>query len=61
VNIPKKKAVLRCDNGVTGGNDKPPAGRKTCLQVAFLLAAADKSAFALLSTKVTKLMRRIRR
>jgi hypothetical protein len=20
--------VLRCDNGVTGGSDKPPAGRK---------------------------------
>jgi hypothetical protein len=29
VNNPMENAVWRCDNGVTGGNDKPPAGRKT--------------------------------
>ncbi len=39
----------------------PPAGRKTCLQVAFLIGLPVKSAFALLSQKVTKAMRRIRR
>ena len=38
-----------------------PAGRKTCLQVAFLIGLPVKSAFALLSQKVTKAMRRIRR
>ena len=32
----------------------PPAGRKTCLQVAFLIGLPVKSAFALLSQKVTK-------
>ena len=37
-----------------------PAGRKTCLQVAFLIGLPVKSAFALLSQKVTKAMRRIR-
>jgi len=33
---------------------KPPAGRKTCLQVRIFDAAGVKSAFALLLTKVTK-------
>jgi hypothetical protein len=27
VNISTENAVLRCENGVTGGNDKPPAHR----------------------------------
>ena len=39
----------------------PPAGRKTYLQVAFLIGLPVKSAFALLSQKVTKAMRRFRR
>ena len=33
---------------------KPPAGRKTCLQVCTFVGEADRSAFALLLTKVTK-------
>ena len=41
--------------------EKPPAGRKTCLQVAFLIGLPVKSAFALFSQKVTKAMRRVRR
>ena len=34
--------------------EKLPAGRKTCLQVCIFVGVADKSAFALLLTKVTK-------
>ena len=51
----RRKAAHRPQDG------KPPAGRKTCLQVAFLIGLPVKSAFALLSQKVTKAMRRIRR
>lgn len=51
----RRKAAHRPKDG------KPPAGRKTCLQVAFLIGLPVKSAFALLSQKVTKAMRRFRR
>ena len=34
----------------------PPAGRKTCLQVAFLMGLPVESAFALLLTRVTELI-----
>ena len=51
----RRKAAHRPQDG------KPPAGRKTCLQVAFLIGLPVKSAFALLSQKVTKAMRRVRR
>ena len=34
----------------------PPAGRKTCLQVAFLTGLPVESAFALLLTRVTELI-----
>ncbi len=51
----RRKAAHRPKDG------KPLAGRKTCLQVAFLIGLPVKSAFALLSQKVTKAMRRVRR
>ena len=66
-------AMLRCweragKRRYQGGEERPvltdslpPAGRKTCLQVAFLIGLPVKSAFALLSQKVTKAMRRVRR
>ncbi len=54
-------ATRRCKAAPSVRTEKPPAGRKTCLQVAFLIGLPVKSAFALLSQKVTKAMRRIRR
>ena len=54
-------AARRCEAAPSARTEKPLAGRKTCLQVAFLIGLPVKSAFALLSQKVTKAMRRIRR
>ena len=51
-----KRFLLRSVQNIRPSDILPPAGRKTCLQVAFLMGLPVESAFALLLTRVTELI-----
>ena len=51
-----KRFLLRSVQNRRPSDILPPAGRKTCLQVAFLMGLPVESAFALLLTRVTELI-----
>ena len=51
-----KRFLLRSVQNTRPSDILPPAGRKTCLQVAFLMGLPVESAFTLLLTRVTELI-----